>query len=95
MQIPPMVIDVRVDDPNSKSFRVWLPIVLLWPLLLIVVGFALIVSVLVDLVLWLSGSTYHHFTQLIFGALALLSETRGTHVDVLAKDATVVRVDIY
>ncbi len=95
MLLPPMVVNVRVHDPDSRSFRIWLPVILLWPLLLIVVGFALTVSIIVDVVLWLAGSAYHHFTLLIFGALGLLAETRGTHVHVDSSNNQLVDIDIY
>ncbi len=95
MLLPPMVVDVRIRERGERSFRVWLPVVLLWPLLLVLVGFALVISVPVDLVLWISGSSYHHSTLMIFGALGVLSAARGTQVNIAASDATLVSVDIY
>lgn len=95
MILPPLVVDVRVREREERNFRIWLPVFLLWPLLLVIVGFALILSVILDLVLLVAGARYHYFTLLLVGALQLLAEARGTHVHVNGHDATVVDVDIY
>jgi hypothetical protein len=42
--LPPLVIDVRVRETGSRSFRIWLPFFLLWPILFIVIGFVLLVT---------------------------------------------------
>jgi hypothetical protein len=95
MILPPIVVDVRVSEPESRSYHIWLPVVLLWPLLIILVGFALAISIIVDFVLLIAGARYHHFTLLIFAVLGLLAETRGTDVHVKGSDATLVDVVIY
>lgn len=92
--VPPLVIDVRVREIGSRSFRIWLPFFLLWPILLIVVGFALLVTALVDLALFISGARYHHYTPLVLGSLRVLASVRGTHVDAVSDDS-IVKVDIY
>jgi len=94
MILPPLVIDVRVRETGARSFRIWFPFVLLWPLLLLVVGFALLVSLLVDLALFIAGARYHHYTLLLLGALHLLAEVRGTHAHVNSP-GSLVDVDIY
>jgi len=94
MILPPLVIDVKVRDTGSRSFRIWFPFFLLWPLLLIVVGFALLVALLVDIALYLAGARYHHYTLLLLGALHLLAEVRGTHAHVRSS-TSLVDVDIY
>jgi hypothetical protein len=95
MIMPPLVVDVRVREADSRHFRIWLPVFLLWPILLIVVGFALVVSVIVDLVLWMAGARYHHYTLLIFGSLKLLAEVRGTTAHIRSHDESLVDVEIY
>jgi len=94
MILPPLVIDVRVREEGARSFRIWFPFFLLWPLLLIVVGFALLVSVIVDLALLIAGARYYHYTLLLLNALHLLAEVRGTHAYV-RNPTTLVDVDIY
>jgi hypothetical protein len=92
--LPPLVIDVRVQERGKRNVRIWFPFVILWPLLFIVVGFTLVVSMLVDLALLAAGATYHHYTRLILHAMWLLAETRGTHAQV-NNDTTHVHFDIY
>jgi len=92
--LPPLVIDVRVHERGARSFRIWFPFVLLWPLLLIVVGFALLITLLVDIALLFAGARYHHYTLLVFTTLRLLAETRGTHAHV-DHDSSLVTIDIY
>ena len=93
MILPPLVIDVRVREAGSRGFRIWFPFVLLWPLLLIVVGFALVVTILVDLALAVGGARYHAYTLLLLGSLKLLAEARGTQAHIVS-DSTFVNVDI-
>ena len=94
MILPPLVIDVRVKEAGTRGFHIWFPFVLLWPLLLVIVGFALIVALLVDAALCLSGARYHHYSLLLLKSLHLLAEVRGTHAHVVGSDS-LVDVDIY
>lgn len=92
--LPPLVIDVHVRSEDSKGFRIWFPVVILWPILFVLVGFALLVTLLVDIALLLSGARYHHYTGLVIGAMWLLAETRGTHAHIDSK-TNLVNVNIY
>ena len=94
MILPPLVIDVHVREEGARSFRIWLPFVLLWPLLFVIVGFALVVSLVVDLALLAAGARYHHYTRLLLSAMRLLADVRGTHARV-DSDTTFVNVTIY
>lgn len=94
MILPPYVIDVRVREEGQRGFRIWLPFVLLWPLLFAIVGLALVVSALVDLVLLLAARPYHHYTALLLGIGRLVAETRGTCAHVVAPDS-LVDIEIY
>jgi len=94
MILPPLVIDVRVRERGARSFRIWFPLVLLWPLLFLLVGFALVVSLVVDLALLIAGARYHHYTLLLLGAMHLLADVRGTHAHVNSP-TTLVNVKIY
>ncbi len=92
--VPPSSFDVRVRQQDAKGFRIWLPFFLLWPLLLVVLGFALVVALVVDLALACDRLPYHHFTLLLVHSLHLLAAVRGTraHID---GDRTLVDVNIY
>ena len=76
--LPPLVIDVRVREPGARSYRIWLPFFLLWPILAIIVGFVLLVTLLVDIALFIVGARYHHYTLLVLTAMQLLGGVRGT-----------------
>jgi hypothetical protein len=92
--LPPLVIDVRVRETGSRSFRIWLPFFLLWPILFIVIGFVLLVTMLVDLAMYAAGARYHRYTLLVLGSLRVLASVRGTHVNAVTDDSHV-KVDIY
>jgi hypothetical protein len=86
-----MVVDVRVRREGARGFRIWVPFVLLWPLLFVILGLALLVTGFVDLMLRASGSSYHHYSPLLLGATRLLPETRGTRAHIVNETS---RVDI-
>jgi hypothetical protein len=93
--LPPLVIDVRVREPQKRGFRIWFPFVILWPLLFIVVGFVLIVTALVDLALLLAGAEYHHYTALVLSTMRMLALARGTQAQINSSDDHVIDIDIY
>lgn len=82
MIMPPAVTRIRVERSRGKDLKLWLPVILLWPLLFVVGLLALAVAALADAVLLLGGRSYHHYTRLIAGCLEILAETRGTTVRV-------------
>jgi hypothetical protein len=84
-------IDVRVRE-RRESFH--LVPSSLWPLLLIIVGFLLLVAVIVDVALLVAGARYHHYTLFLLRTMQLLAEIRGTHVRA-DTDSSLVSVDIY
>jgi hypothetical protein len=92
--LPPFVIDVRVRERGERNFRFWLPFFLLWPVLLVFYALGLILTLVIDLALWLSGARYHHLSALLLNSLRLLAAVRGTRVRV-DSDTTFVRVNIY
>jgi hypothetical protein len=93
--LPPLVIDVRVREPGKRGFRIWFPFVILWPLLFLIVGFLLLITVLVDMALLIAGAEYHHYTLLVLSTFRLLAYTRGTHARVNSSDSTLVYLDVY
>ena len=88
MKIPPCLIALRVAEPERTKCRLWLPLFILWPLLLAVLVLVLIGSLIVDgvsLALGRRGS----YTRLIIGCLGVIGETRGVEVFVTDKGRTV------
>lgn len=83
MKIWPWVMDLRVGSPErDRPVHVWLPLFLLWPLLLLVALLSFAVTLIADLVLLLVGRPYHHYTVLVYRCLELIAETRGMTVRV-------------
>jgi hypothetical protein len=79
MKCPPYAMSVRVADEERTKFRMWFPLFILWPLLLVFVLLTLIATLLGDLVSLITGYK-PGYTRLLFGVLATVSETRGTAV---------------
>jgi hypothetical protein len=78
--LPPMLLYLRVGTPESPGFGMWLPLFLLWLLLLPIMVLALPLTIVADLVLFLAGRRYHHYTLLVLRSFGVLRATRGTTV---------------
>jgi hypothetical protein len=77
MSIPPMILDLKVASPDRPPVHVWLPLFLLWPLVVAVGALALVFTVVADVALLLAGRRYHHYSLLLVRSFAALTETRG------------------
>ena len=75
--LPPMILDLKVAPADSHPIHLWLPLFLLWPLVLALGVLSLVFTILADVVLLLLGQRYHHYTVLLVGAFGALCETRG------------------
>jgi hypothetical protein len=78
MKVPPLVLDLRVVSPRRRPVRLWLPVLLLWPLALVLGAVALLVAIISDGLMLALGRRYHHYTLLLVRSFAVLCETRGT-----------------
>lgn len=87
--LPPMLLYLRVGTPARPGFGLWLPLFLVWLILLPVVALVLLLTVLVDVVLFLVGARYHHYTLLLFHCFGVLGATRGMAIRVLSSDHVV------
>ncbi len=81
MKMPPYLVSMRVMDQGRTKFRLWLPLCLLWLLVLPFLLLALVVTLLADLVTLPMGNRFG-FTRLIIGVLNVIGEARGTEVQV-------------
>ena len=90
---PPMLLYLHVGTLERPGFGLWLPLFLVWLILLPLMVLVLAVTVLVDVVLFLAGQDYHHYTLLLFGCFGVLGAARGTVWHVHA-DKTVVEIDL-
>lgn len=90
---PPMLLYLHVGTVERPGFGLWLPLFLVWLILLPLVVFVLAITVLIDVVLFLAGQSYHHYTLLLFRCFGVLGATRGTVMRVHA-DKTIVNIDL-
>jgi uncharacterized membrane protein len=73
---------LRITRPEQRAVSLWLPLFLVWLILLPLGVLILLISIGVDLALFAVGARYHHYTLLLFRCLGVLSATRGTSVRV-------------
>ncbi len=88
MKMPPLLVAMRIVERGQTKVRLWLPLFLLWPILLPFVILTLLGTVIVDGFRFLAGHK-GAYTRLAVGVLGLLGETRGTEIFVEDKDHTV------
>jgi hypothetical protein len=89
MMLPPLVARVRVVTPR-RAFGAWLPLFLVW-ILLLPLALLLVVALAVTALVaprWRCGA-------LLVGAYAALCEARGTRVDVEGGDGRRVFVALH
>lgn len=87
--VPPAILDLRVARQDARPLRLWLPLVLLWPLGFALGLVALVITTLVDVVLLLIGQRYHHHTLLLVRSFLALNETKGMAIRVHADDQAI------
>lgn len=80
MSLPPLLMRLRLESPGHRKVRLWLPLFLLWPVLVVLMLLALVVAVIADVVLFLVGHRYYRWTLLLIGSLDVLGQARGTRV---------------
>lgn len=90
---PPMLLYLRFGKADHLGSGIWLPLFLVWLVLLPVVVFVLLLTTLVDVVLFLSGQRYHHYTLLLLRCFGVLGAMRGAVVRVHSKES-VVDIDV-
>jgi len=83
---PPMLLYVRVGTLERPGFGIWLPLFLVWLILLPIVALVLSVTVLADVVLYLAGRSYHHYTLLLLRSFGVLGATRGMVVSIRSEE---------
>jgi hypothetical protein len=79
MKYPPYLVSMRIVDEERTKFRLWLPLFILWPLLLVLLLLTLVATLLADLFSLISGHR-PGYTRLLLGVLGVVGETRGTEV---------------
>jgi hypothetical protein len=89
MNVPPYIVDVRLVGEGGRRFRLWVPAIILWPLLLVLGAIALVLTLAVDAALVLSRQRYHRYTALLLGSLQTLGQTRGLRIYVTGDHTTI------
>ena len=94
MIFPPLSMWVHIVPKDQRGMRLWLPLFLIWLLLLPLVLLVFVFATITDVLLWLAGRPYHHYSLLLFRGLGVLAATRGTVIRINGDD-TVVDVTIH
>ena len=89
MNVPPLSMWLTIEHPTRSATRLWLPLFLVWLLLLPVLVIAFAATIVTDLVLYTSGRRYHHYTLLLLHLCEVLGDSRGLIVRVKAQDSNV------
>ena len=84
--IPPWLIHLRIRRPGGRGVGLWLPVLLLWPLIWMVAALMMLMALLVAPFVWRAGWT-KRVLLFVPCALALLSATKGLEVSVIGADS--------
>lgn len=97
MRLWPWLLDLTFGSPErERPVHLWLPLFLVWPLMVLVALLAFVVTLPVDTVLLLVGRPYHHYTALVYRTFALFSELRGMVVRVKDDETkTLIDMSVY
>jgi hypothetical protein len=88
MRVPPYAFYLRVVEAGRTKVRLWLPMFIFWPLLLVLGLLAVIVALLADLVFLVGGQRPRN-TAFVVGCLGLMGEARGTEIFIDSESHTV------
>lgn len=77
MSMPPLLLHLNIASATRTPVRLWLPLFLLWPLVALLLAVPLVVLAVVDVLLFISGQRYHHYSVLLMRVVALLGDTKG------------------
>ena len=86
----PMIVWLRIKKSGQgKGVRLWIPMFLVWPVILLLLLLLLPLMLLVDLILSLIGWGSFPVLRLVGGMGSLLSAARGLRVNVSNKNEKV------
>jgi hypothetical protein len=78
--LPSMLLYLCIGTPERPGRGMWLPLFLVWLLLLPLAILAVLFTLLADVVLLIVGRPYHHYTLLLLRCLGLLGATRSAEL---------------
>lgn len=79
--IPPLVMRLRVTPGSGRGFGLWLPLFVVWPLLLVLLVLLLPLLILADLIMALCRYPFSAI-RAVWSLWAVLCSLHGLHVDV-------------
>jgi hypothetical protein len=82
MSFPPSLLYLKIRDDKEDGIGIWLPLFLLWPLIMIILALVFLLTSLVDFFMFMAGASYHGLTRLVFGVMVTTFELRGLKVHV-------------
>lgn len=77
--IPPVLVNISLLQ-NSKKIRLWLPVVLLWPVLILILIVIVPFAAIVEIILRKTGVRP---LSLLVGLADVISSLRGTDISVI------------
>jgi hypothetical protein len=89
MSVPPLLLDLRVAAPGRRRVHIWLPLVLLWPVVLAAGIVALVLAAWVDSVLMITTLRHPRYSRLLWGCFAVAAAARGLQLAIDREEATV------
>ena len=89
----PSILGLRVMEKNRMSFRIWFPVFLFWPILLVMTLVSAPFVCLLSFILWHGGKGKTIFSAYI-AVHALLFSLSGLKIDVQAKDTTIFYINL-
>lgn len=85
----PCLLRVRVADPERTTRRLWLPLFVLWPLLLGLLLLFLVAALFADGAV-LAMRQRPGYCRLVIGVLATLRATRGSEISIEGEKRSIV-----
>jgi hypothetical protein len=89
--LPPMLLHMRFG--TSERHGLWLPLFLVWLILLPFVVLVLLIAAVADVAMVLGGAPYHRNTLMLFRGLGVLTASQGTTVRIHSNQR-VVNIDL-
>jgi len=78
----PSVVNIAIARENARTFRLWLPVIILWPVLLLCIILIAPLALLAEIFLFRTGIRPF---ALLMASLQILVCLRGIKVDVVSK----------
>lgn len=89
MTLPPSLLRIGFPTEAGRHWHLWLPLFILWPFTFVLGAIALIVTVIADIALKLSGARFYKYSRLLIGCVNASCAVRGLHVCIKSDKTTV------